>query len=589
VLTRSMKNLAVKLADMSRSKLGAAMLKGQGDIYLKSEPTAAEVYIDGKKLSEHTPLTIRKVESGEHVIKVVKGDFVGTQVVTVVPNDITQATIFLTRAKGGLKVYSYPAEADIYIENKYQGQTPRVIQEISAGEYLVSVKKTGYLDITKRVKVSPEAFAEVEFTLIKPATLSITSQPTNAEVTLVYSQGQENAKTPLYKENLLPERIYVEVSAPGYETERRYITLREAFKSEEFFTLKKLPAILIRSEPLGARVYVNDEYKGVTPLTIQGMKNTRVRINLKKVYYEDWQGEMTFSSAGDLEINPKLVAKTAPLVITSKPEGAQIILRLENTITTGTTPYRSILQCGEYDITLQHPQCHNVTEKLILEEKGTTKSFKLTYKTGRLKISGQPGGSTILLNGKVIDFPEEGRDLPIADYQVVVEHSGYVKKKANLRIEADKIHTFDGSLQPKTNGGAVMRSILIPGLGQWYQEKKARAFLYPALFVGAAAGSYYFRVAQYNDRVDTYNAIRQKYETAFSESQITSLRSQMYEAYDDIQSAKDLGTYLIAATGGIWLLNVLDALILPPRYERAFAFSFDENKNRFSAYLKISW
>lgn len=589
VLTRSMKNLAVKLADMSRSKLGMAMLKGSGDIYLKTEPTGAEVFIDGKKLSELTPLTIRKVESGEHVIKVVKGDYIGTQVVTVIPNEIAQTTILLSRARGGLKVYSYPAEADIYIENKYQGQTPKVIQEISAGEYLVSVRKAGYLDMTKRVKVSPETFAEVEFTMIKPASLSITSQPTNTEVTLVNSQGQENAKTPLYKENLLPERIYVEVSAPGYETERRYITLREAFKNEEFFNLKKLPTILIRSDPLGARVYVNDEYKGVTPLTIHGMKNTRVRIHLKKVYYDDWEGEMTFSSTGDLEISPELIARKAPIMITSQPEGAQIFLKLENKTTIGTTPYQGTLPCGEYEITLQHPQCQSVTEKVVLDEKGVEQSFKLPYKTGRLKIVGQPKGSTILLNGRVIDFPEEGRDLPIANYEVIVKRSGYHRKKASIQIQADKILTLNGSLKPKTNSGAVMRSLFLPGLGQWYQEKKARTFLYPAFFIGAAAGSYYFRVVQYNESVDNYHAIRTAYQSSFSESQITALRAQMYDAYDDIQSAKDLGIYLIMATGGVWLLNVLDALILPPRYERAWAISLDEEKDRLCLNLKISW
>jgi hypothetical protein len=589
VLSHSMKNLAVKLVGLSKSKVEAGILKGQGDIHLKSEPTSAEIFIDGKKLSEVTPMTIHNMESGEHMLKVVKGDFIGNRVITVIPNDIIQTTISLSRDKGGLKVYSSPAGADIYIENKYYGKTPKVIQEIAVGDYLVFVKKTGYLDATNKINVSPEAFAEVFYELVKPAILSITSQPSNAEVILITSKGKKIGKTPLVKENLYPEKISVEVSAEGYAMERRDITLREADKCEDFFSLKKLPAIVIRSVPVGARVYVNDEYKGISPLTIHGINESKVRISLKKAYFNDWQGEGIFTTTKDQEITATLTRKTAQMAISSNPSGAQIFLSINDKTVEATTPYQWILQCGEYEITLKHPQCKDLRDKVILEEEGTSKTFQLDYKTGTLKITGQPVGSTILINGQITPYSEEGIELSIDNYEVIINHFGYVEKKLTVPIEPEQIYPLDGSLTPKTRTAAVYRSMIFPGFGQHYQEKKVRRFMFPTIFIGAAAASFYYGVIKYNDAVDSYNEIRKRYEKAFSEDEINLLWSQMNNAYDDIQDNKDMRNYFLVTSMAVYFLNVLDALFLPAPYEKNIDFSYIPSNRLLSANIKFSW
>jgi TolB-like protein len=345
--------------------------------------------------------------------------------------------------------------------------------------------------------------------------------------------------------------------------------------------------IYLKSEPTSARVYVDDEYQGVTPYTIQGMKDTKVRINLKKVYFNDWEREVVFS-ATDQEITANLAAKSAKLNIDSDPSGAQLILKMYHKLITGTTPYQGILQCGEYEMILKHPLCNDLSEKIVLEEKGTSQTFKLTYKTGLLKGSGQPKGSTILLNGVVVDIPEEGRELPIANYDLMVKHSGYMNKKATIQIQVDKITTFNSSLDPKNTTGAVWRSTVFPGLGQFYQEKKVRGIVFPVLIIGASAGAYYYGVYSYNESVDNYKDIREQYETAFSESEILSLKTEMHKAYDEIQNNKEMGRYFLAAAGTLWVFNILDVLFLPPRYEAPLSFSFNKNQT-FSADLKISW
>ncbi len=115
VLTTSMKNIAQKLVDMSKGRaVSEGILTGSGDIYLKSDPSGASVTLDGKSVNQVTPTTLRGIAAGEHRVKVVRGDYVGSKVVNVLPNEITQVTISLSKAIGGLKVYSNPPEANIY-------------------------------------------------------------------------------------------------------------------------------------------------------------------------------------------------------------------------------------------------------------------------------------------------------------------------------------------------------------------------------------------------------------------------------------------------------------------------------------------
>ena len=100
------------------------------------------IYVDGQPLNNLTPTTIKNLPSGEHVIKVSKDDYAGSKVVIINPNEIRDETIEMSKARGGLKVYSDPPEADIYIGDQYKGRTPKIIQDITAGDYLVLLRTT---------------------------------------------------------------------------------------------------------------------------------------------------------------------------------------------------------------------------------------------------------------------------------------------------------------------------------------------------------------------------------------------------------------------------------------------------------------
>lgn len=65
-----------------------------------------------------------------------------------------QGTVPPADLKGKLEIVSIPLEAQILLNDRYLGRTP-ITLEVEVGEYTIWLKKPGYLDYQKKVKITP--------------------------------------------------------------------------------------------------------------------------------------------------------------------------------------------------------------------------------------------------------------------------------------------------------------------------------------------------------------------------------------------------------------------------------------------------
>lgn len=72
----------------------------------------------------------------------------------------------LIKAVGSLIVNYEPTDAEIYLDNKYIGKTPNVINDIQTGQHELKISKTGYETLTKSLVVKEEQ-TEISGTLTK--------------------------------------------------------------------------------------------------------------------------------------------------------------------------------------------------------------------------------------------------------------------------------------------------------------------------------------------------------------------------------------------------------------------------------------
>ena len=115
----------------------------------------------------------------------------------------------------------------------------------------------------------------------------------------------------------------------------------------------------------------------------------------------------------------------------------------------------------------------------------------------------------------------------------------------------------------KTRMGAVIRSMAVPGLGQFYSGSKlfGTGFLVGEL---AVAGLFYTTYTAYQTATDDYNGFQSLYNTERDPESISELRGNILQSLDDIESNKALMDQLSTAAIGLWAINVAHAFILKP-------------------------
>ena len=134
-----------------------------------------------------------------------------------------------------------------------------------------------------------------------------------------------------------------------------------------------------------------------------------------------------------------------------------------------------------------------------------------------------------------------------------------LKEKKRLGAQA----FLASQAKQKTRTGALLRSMLVPGLGQYYSGKKlmAAGFLVSEL---AVLGLYASANSAYTTATDDFNNFQNLYNTEKDPLMIADYRSKVNSSHDDIKSNKDLMNQMAMAAGGIWALNVIHAFLIKP-------------------------
>jgi hypothetical protein len=116
------------------------------------------------------------------------------------------------------------------------------------------------------------------------------------------------------------------------------------------------------------------------------------------------------------------------------------------------------------------------------------------------------------------------------------------------------------------NSGAVLRSLVLPGLGQYYKDQLTKGLLFTSAAVGA--GIYIF----INEKAR--RSAMDDYEEAYARYRDATSLSELYSSYDDLvlaaneaidkRKSRDKGLYILA---GVWALNLIDAAVGWPSTE----------------------
>ena len=207
-----------------------------GFLSINSEPSGAEIFIDGKYIGK-TPLEI-EVTTGNHTLTLTKDEY--EQYFTNLTLNIgerKEITVKLIPTFGYISVKSDKENTEVYIDGNYLGATPIVQYKLPVGSYLLEIKHPSCKDYKANITISPGETLSLNVGLtLLPAMLIIESDPSNSSVLL---NGSYIGTTPLSL-NLSPGQYEVKITKESYLNYTKLLELKPGETEHLTIRLEKL-------------------------------------------------------------------------------------------------------------------------------------------------------------------------------------------------------------------------------------------------------------------------------------------------------------------------------------------------------------
>jgi formylglycine-generating enzyme required for sulfatase activity len=192
-------------------------------------------------------------------------------------------TYKLLKLPGLLEVVSQPVTgAEVLVDGSVIGYTPLSPTELEAGNYELSIVAQRYLPDVQTVEIQGMDIRQSIEVTLKPGwgTLQIESEPEGADVLL---NGEVVGQTPL-KTEPMRGNYRMELRKEGWQPilDNVKIELGVTLTMPQFEFRKVDGKLELTSEPSGARVMLNNEFRGYTPITLNIISEEDHQLSLSK-------------------------------------------------------------------------------------------------------------------------------------------------------------------------------------------------------------------------------------------------------------------------------------------------------------------
>jgi len=186
-----------------------------------------------------------------------------------------------------------------------------------------------------------------------------------------------------------------------------------------------------------------------------------------------------------------------------------------------------------------------------------------------LVVNSSPTGAEVTLDGEArltgVTPVFFSHGLP-GRYELTVSKFGFEPYSASVIIPDSRVASLDVRLTPKTRLKTALRSLFVPGWGQWYSGRKSTGLGFLALTVIGGVAATVTEI-DYNDKRDAYDRLKTEYDLALRDGtidEVTAIRPALSEAHGGAYDAETRRRIAFAALGSVWAVSFLDAVLFFP-------------------------
>jgi hypothetical protein len=235
-----------------------------GSIRIESEPSGAEVIINGQKIGT-TPYSLDTIVQGKYNIELQAENFKPfRQTMRIQSGQLSELKAVMEVIPGQLFVQSSPATARVFMAGKFMGNTPLLLENINPGIAPIIVKLSGYSDYQEDANILPGKKTELNASMNRQTgKLTIVSSQHGLSVQ-IEGESKMSFEAPFHKQTLNAGKYQVTVSKPQYHDEvySIFINPDEEFRLETELALKPGRISFVNAGNAPTDVFINGEYKG---------------------------------------------------------------------------------------------------------------------------------------------------------------------------------------------------------------------------------------------------------------------------------------------------------------------------------------
>ncbi len=323
---------------------------GRGEIRVVTDPPGAAVLCNGVR-HEGTPLAISRLPAGAYLLVAEKEGFrTERRSVNLAEGQRTLVELRLEPETALALIQSDPPGAEVKFDGAFRGRTPFFLTDLPLGEYRIVFERPGYLPREVVERFPDRGPRRVRVDLVpNTGRLVVRSLPPGAAVLV---NGAPRGTTPCEIEDVpAGDAVQVEIQRDGFEPFVETISLTARQTREITANLRPFPTQLeVVSIPPGARVYVQNQYRGVTPLKLNDLQPGEVRVRAEMQGYETLARTIQLRARVPAVEEFRLVKNSGKLVVITEPAGAKVFLNGEEKGETKPGPNPMISEPLEIDL-----------------------------------------------------------------------------------------------------------------------------------------------------------------------------------------------------------------------------------------------
>ncbi|MDP8240676.1 MAG: PEGA domain-containing protein [Candidatus Hatepunaea meridiana] len=258
-----------------------------GRLKIESDPPEAMVWINGQQKGL-TPYEVPRFNAGKYALRLAQNLYYEeTDTFEIKPGGEYVNSYKLRPQFGKVTLTSEPSNATVTVDGQLWGNTPLTRDKVLSGEHNIKLTYNNYFDQEETIRISDGQNFERKYDL-RPSVgwLTISSDPPGANVTITET-NQSLGKTPLTKVPIDRGTYKLLIEKELYEPYETAIGLTYGGEQNVDAKLQRsVGHIRVSVEPRGTKIYLNNEYKGESPMVVKDVPTGKYELKLDKSGYD---------------------------------------------------------------------------------------------------------------------------------------------------------------------------------------------------------------------------------------------------------------------------------------------------------------